>query len=103
MGALSSDRPRRGDDSPATSAARHLQKRYRFYDPANPDARPDGFVYGAVDPCPYEGTSYFTQTGQTTTKPFDRCSRQLDNGCKLRFGNDPLPFGGFPGAARVRL
>lgn len=31
----------------------------------------------------------------------DRCSKRL-SGCKLRFGSNPLPFGGFPGVGRLR-
>lgn len=31
----------------------------------------------------------------------DRCSKRL-SGCKLRFPNQPLPFGGFPGVGRLR-
>lgn len=31
----------------------------------------------------------------------DRCSKRL-TGCKLRFPNQPLPFGGFPGVGRLR-
>lgn len=76
--------------------------RYRFYQPFNADAAPDGFVYPAINPCPYTGTSYFDVVGNVTTPSGDRCGRQL-SGCKLRFGEDqPLPFGGFPGVSRVR-
>lgn len=31
----------------------------------------------------------------------DRCSKRL-SGCKLRFPNQPLPFGGMPGVGRLR-
>ena len=52
--------------------------------------------------CPYAGTSYFDILGQPTSMDKDRCSRRL-TGCMSRFGREtPLPFGGFPGAARTR-
>jgi lambda family phage minor tail protein L len=79
-------------------------KRYRTYNPSHPDAEVDGFVYSTVNPCPYTGAEAFTAQGEPTTAANDRCSRQLNSGCKLRFGeNQPLPFGGFPGVARVRM
>lgn len=37
----------------------------------------------------------------TTVSGEDRCSKRL-SGCKLRFPNQPLPFGGFPGVGRLR-
>lgn len=52
--------------------------------------------------CPYVGTAYFDESGASTTAPFDRCSKRLSDGCKLRFGSTAvLPFRGFPGLARV--
>jgi lambda family phage minor tail protein L len=78
-------------------------KRYRIYDPTNPEAAEDGFVYATVNACPYTGTNNFnTQDASVEEKSQDRCSRHL-TGCELRFGkSNPLPFGGFPAAARVR-
>lgn len=76
-------------------------QRYRFYDPTNPSAHPDGFVYAAIMPCPYTGTNCWTSTGEATTKANDSCGRRVAD-CKLRFGeNAALPFGGFPGISRV--
>lgn len=37
----------------------------------------------------------------TTLLAEDRCSKRL-SGCKLRFPDQPLPFGGFPGVGRLR-
>ena len=52
--------------------------------------------------CPYAGGAFFDYLDQPTTARNDQCSRRL-SGCKLRFGEDaPLPYGGFPGAARVQ-
>jgi lambda family phage minor tail protein L len=75
--------------------------RYRYYAPTSGAAASDGFVYPTINPCPYTGTSYFDGQDQITTNANDVCSR-LQSGCKCRFDSDqPLPFGGFPGAARV--
>lgn len=72
-------------------------KRYRRYDPVA-----TGFDYSKAT-CPYAGTSYFTAQGEATTAENDRCGRKISD-CWLRFGKqNPVPFGGFPGAARVRL
>lgn len=47
--------------------------------------------------CPYNGPRYFRQDGVETGFPGeDRCGKRLDD-CGKRFGNNPLPFGGFPG------
>lgn len=52
--------------------------------------------------CPYTGSACFDPSGASTTPDKDRCGRKISD-CKLRFGADqPLPFGGFPGVARVR-
>jgi len=61
------------------------------------------FVYDQTDmACPYTGTDYFDGDDASTTVGNDACSK-LVTGCKARFGaNNPLPFGGFPGAARLR-
>lgn len=70
--------------------------RYRAF-----DKQRGVFDYTGVK-CPYAGNAYYDRSNQPTTADKDRCSRSLD-GCKLRFGEDnPLPFGGFPGAGRVR-
>jgi lambda family phage minor tail protein L len=75
--------------------------RYRIYDPTNPLAHPDGFVYPAVNPCPYTGAACFTSDGAATATATDACGYKVAD-CKLRFGADAsLPFGGFPGIQRV--
>jgi lambda family phage minor tail protein L len=76
-------------------------QRYRAYNPADPRAALDGFIYPTINPCPYTGTSYFDSTGNPTTIDKDACGRKLTD-CQLRFGAaNPLPFGGFPGCGRV--
>jgi lambda family phage minor tail protein L len=76
-------------------------KRYRIYDPTSNQAAADGFVYSAINPCPYAGTEFFDINGAPCEKPFDQCGRKVAD-CELRFFNEPLPFGGFPGVARFR-
>lgn len=50
--------------------------------------------------CNYTGDNKFTIKDQPTANQYDDvCSKTL-TACKLRFGNAPLPFGGFPGAKR---
>ncbi|QKS24590.1 phage minor tail protein L [Vreelandella titanicae] len=49
--------------------------------------------------CPYSGSNNFDINGNATTADKDVCSKDL-KGCKLRYGDSPLPFGGFPGAGR---
>lgn len=49
--------------------------------------------------CGYTGTAYFDLNDQVTTLSNDFCAKHLSS-CKLRFPNQPLPFGGFPGAVR---
>lgn len=59
------------------------------------------WVYRSAE-CGYTGTDYFDSSDAPTTAQFDRCSKRL-TACKLRFGTyAELPFGGFPGAGRVR-
>lgn len=70
--------------------------RYRIY---NPDT--GNFDYSKAQ-CPYTGSNYYTRMGVATTADQDVCSRDV-SGCELRFGvGQPIPFGGFPGAARIR-
>jgi lambda family phage minor tail protein L len=77
-------------------------RRYRRFDPTNPAAHPDGYVYPTVHPCPYSGAAAFTPAGAPTTAANDRCGRK-DSDCRLRFGEDGvLPTGAFPGIARVQ-
>lgn len=53
--------------------------------------------------CPYVGSSYFDANGDVVADPkLDRCGRRLAD-CKLRFGETAkLPYGGFPGAGKLR-
>jgi lambda family phage minor tail protein L len=70
--------------------------RYRAWDAGNVR-----FDYSKAQ-CPYTGDDYFDENNLPTTISKDRPSRTIAC-CKLRFGEDaPLPFGGFPGAGRVR-
>lgn len=66
------------------------------------DADAGSFVYTKAT-CPYTGSSYFDALGNVVVNPaLDRCSKTLDNGCRKRFGqNGELPFGGYPGVARL--
>lgn len=76
-------------------------RRYRRYDPINPKAATDGFVYPTIFPCPYTASPSFTTVGAPTTAANDKCGRKLSD-CKLRFGdNNALPMGAFPGIGRV--
>ena len=48
--------------------------------------------------CNYTGTMYFTKNGvPTVVANDDKCGKRLSD-CKLRFKDDVLNFGGFPGA-----
>lgn len=49
--------------------------------------------------CGYTGTNYFDLLDQPTTLANDFCAKHLSS-CKVRFLNQVLPFGGFPGAIR---
>jgi len=52
--------------------------------------------------CPYAGTSYFKANGDSTGDASqDLCGKRLVE-CRKRFGNQPLPFGGFPAVSRIR-
>ncbi len=59
--------------------------------------------YRSGNGCDYAGTLYFDEKGNPTDDPSkDKCSGLLVD-CKKRFGADnPLPFGGFPGAALIK-
>jgi lambda family phage minor tail protein L len=61
------------------------------------------FDYTGVQ-CPYTGArGSFDEKGVPTTNDHDTPSRRFDTCCKKRFGpNASYPFGGFPGAARMR-
>jgi len=70
---------------------------YRRY-----DADLDEFIYqGDETACPYTGTEYFDGNNQPCAKSEDYCNKQI-TACQARFGDNTLPFSGFPGAAKVR-
>ena len=52
--------------------------------------------------CPYTGSRYFNREDQAVTTPADDDCSQRVSGCRARFPNGELPFGGFIGVARVR-
>jgi lambda family phage minor tail protein L len=59
------------------------------------------WLYRGSD-CGYAGAAVAkVDDSATAVLAEDRCSKRL-SGCKLRFPNQPLPFGGFPGVGRVR-
>lgn len=59
-----------------------------------------GFDYTYAS-CPYTDLPMYDELDQQTTDPAkDQCSKKL-SGCRLRYGTNPLPFGGFPGMART--
>jgi lambda family phage minor tail protein L len=69
---------------------RYCDKVYRFNSGGT-------FIYdNTSNPCPYNGTAYFDLNDQSTTAAGDACSKTL-GGCTKRFGQGPLPYGGFPG------
>jgi lambda family phage minor tail protein L len=60
-----------------------------------------GSVYRSPE-CSYAGGPVATKDDVATSDPaLDDCSR-TPNGCKLRFPNQPLPFGGFVGAGLLQ-
>lgn len=53
--------------------------------------------------CPYVGSNMFKRDGTSTTNGAeDECPKDL-TGCKIRFGEDPLPTRAFPGMSRIRI
>lgn len=59
------------------------------------------FDYGDAE-CPYTGSTYYDREDNVVAAAKDdACSRRL-SGCRLRFDDNQLPFGGFAGVARVR-
>ena len=52
--------------------------------------------------CPYTGADYYTNRDAVAAAAADdRCSRKL-SGCRLRFPDQPIPYGGFLGVGRVK-
>lgn len=85
---------------PARRALRNLCGwRYRRW-----DAVKECWVYdGGTTLCPYAEIAMYTEKGiETDDESEDKCGRRLSD-CVLRFGKtNNLPFGAFPGLARVR-
>jgi lambda family phage minor tail protein L len=53
--------------------------------------------------CPYTGSTYYDINDEVVTDPTKDVPSRRRSCCETRFGKgNPLPFGGFPGAARVR-
>lgn len=70
---------------------------YRTYDGS-------AFDYTEVDECTYQGTDYFDENGNTVVDPTDDICGKCLSDCKARFGeNAELPYGGFPGASRIKV
>jgi lambda family phage minor tail protein L len=71
--------------------------RYRAW-----DASSGTFDYSRAQ-CPFAGNKYYDINDQEVANPADdRPSRRIGC-CEARFGvGSPLPFGGFPGVARIR-
>lgn len=49
--------------------------------------------------CGWTGAFYDRDNNRTGDGAKDFCAKTLE-ACKVRFGNDPMPFGGFPGVVR---
>ncbi|MGY2048922.1 phage minor tail protein L [Methylobacterium sp. JK268] len=95
---LASDMDQEGRQLPGRTIIREIcMWRYRRWDPAA-----GAFNYDHVE-CPYTGDKAFDRFGNPTTSDKDEPSRHVNTCCKVRFGaRAQLPFGGFPGVARVR-
>lgn len=65
------------------------------------DADAQAFVYVSTGSqgCPYTGSACYTKAGVATNNAGDECGRRFSD-CVLRYGNQPLPYGGFPGLTR---
>jgi lambda family phage minor tail protein L len=73
------------------ATANYCPARYRWWNPAV-----NTFVYEGE--CDYTGPNMFDDKNNPTSDPLkDICAKSL-TACKLRFGNNPLSFWGFPGA-----
>lgn len=58
------------------------------------------WVYRSAN-CGYVGGPVATEKGIGTSNPsLDKCGKRLSD-CKLRYGNNVLPYGGFPGCGTV--
>lgn len=97
--ALSSAMDQKGRVIPKRIALRdHCGWTYRTWNPVSAT-----FDYSRAT-CPYTGSVYVDKLGNNTIDPArDQCSFHVATGCKPRFGTTAvLPFGGFPGMARIR-
>lgn len=66
------------------------------------DADAGEFDYSEAT-CPYAGAQSYDRNGDPVPDAEDEPSKRLNTCCQTRFGeNAILPFGGFPGVARVR-
>lgn len=65
----------------------------------------DGTAFDYTDTtCPFVGTALFDENGNTVTDEADEVfSKKLGTCCNVRFAGEDIPFGGFPGVARVRV
>lgn len=71
------------------------QWRYRIWTGSN-------FDYSNVE-CPYTDSNMFKKDGTPTIiESEDVCGKRLSD-CKLRYPDQPLPFGGFPGTGKIRV
>lgn len=79
---------------PKNQVTAYCAHRYREF-------KDGSFDYNAPVSCPYTGTNYFDEYGNTTTSGSDKCGKTLYD-CKLRYPNDSdqLPFKGFPVVGR---
>lgn len=69
----------------------------------NADSGQFEYVPTGSQGCPYTGEAYFTKNGEpTTVAANDVCGRRLSD-CVLRYGSEPLPYGGFPGLKRGNI
>lgn len=78
----------------------YCPQKYRVPLVPAPPGHPYPFSSSAYVTCPYTGSDYFTQDGERTYNPEeDACGKTLRD-CKLRYGDQPMPFLGFPGVHR---
>lgn len=88
------------DQTSKTLPGRIVQKRYCPWRYRGYNATTDTFDYSQAE-CPYTGSDYYNEMGEVeTTAAQDKCGKRLSD-CKLRFPNQALPFGGFPGIRRI--
>jgi lambda family phage minor tail protein L len=90
---LSTPLDKHGEKIPARAATHICMWRYRYWNGQRFD--------NSRATCPYAGVNMFDEEDRPTSDPSkDKCSHHL-SGCELRFGQAPLPFGGFPGINRA--